>query len=438
MSPPPLDGVRILDLTMGWAGPLGTLLFADLGAEVIKIEGPGRMDWWRGGSVSQPNPDMSDLELKMWERSPVFSGVNRNKLELVVDMKRPEGKALFERLVTVSDAVVESFSPRVLTSWNLGYDRLRELNERIILMSLPAVGSDGPWSHYVGYASTTEATAGLPALCGYEGAGPILQTPSIADPLAGLNGAVALALALYDRDVTGLGQRVEVAHLEAAVPLIGEAFMDYVLNERIRERHGNGDPTVAPNGCFPCQGDDRWVVVCVDTDEEWSRLCGVIGDPALVADTRFRTRDGRVRHVSEVEAAVARWTSQRTPREAMEPLQRAGVTAAAVNNEADLLDDPQVVATEGFAQIEREFVGTHPYPNITVKLSETPGEIRRPAPLFGEDNGYVLRDVLGLDEAEIEGLYADGVVADEPNAAGWARLSAFSGQLQRHLETPSS
>ncbi|MFN8224781.1 MAG: CoA transferase [Gaiellales bacterium] len=434
----PLAGTRIVDLTMGWAGPLGTLLFADLGAEVIKLEGPGRLDWWRGGSVSQPNPDMSDLEQKMWERSPVFSGVNRNKRELVVDMKTDAGKALFEKLVAASDAVVESFSPRVLQGWGLGYERLRELNEQIILMSLPAVGSDGPWSHYVGYASTTEALAGLPALCGYEGEGPILQTPSIADPLAGLNGAVALMMALLERDLTGRGQRIEVAHLEAAVPLIGEAFMDYVMNQRVRERCGNGDPTIAPNGCFPCAGDDRWVVICVETDDDWQRLCRVIGDDALAADSRFATRPGRVANVAEVEAAVVRWTSTRAPREAMAALQAAGVIAAALNNEADLLDDPQVIAAEGFARIERDYVGTHPYPNITVKLSRTPGEIRRPAPLFGEDNLYVLRDVLGLDDAEIERLFVDEVVSDTPSHAGWARLSAFSGQLTRHTPAPSS
>ncbi len=432
-----LEGVRIVDLTMGWAGPLGTLLFADLGAEVIKIEGPGRLDWWRGGSVSSPNPDMSDLEQRMWEQSPVFSGVNRNKRELVVDMKRPEGRALFEQLVTVSDAVVESFSPRVLHGWGLGYERLRELNERIILMSLPAVGSDGPWAHYVGYASTTEAMAGLPALCGYDGGGPILQTPSIADPLAGLNGAVALAMALYDREVTGQGQRIEVAHLEAAIPLIGEAFMDQVLNGRVRERHGNGDPTVAPNGCFPCAGEDRWVVVCVHTDEEWAALAQVVGQPALAADPRFATREARVAHVGEVEAVVAAWTSQRSPREAMDALQAGGVIAAALNNEADLLDDPQVRATGGFATIDRELVGPHPYPGITVRMSETPGEIRRPAPTFGQDNRYVLREVLGLEEPVIQALFAEGVVADEPTHAGWARLSAFSGQLTRH-STPSS
>ena len=230
----------------------------------------------------------------------------------------------------------------MLQSWGLGYERLRELNERIILMSLPAVGSDGPWSHYVGYASTTEAMAGLPALCGYDGDGPILQTPSIADPLAGLNGAVALAMALYDREVTGQGQRIEVAHLEAAIPLIGEAFMDYVMNGRVRERHGNGDPTVAPNGCFPCAGDDRWVVVSVHTDDEWAALAGVIDQPELASDPRFATREARVANVGDVEAIVAAWTSQRSPREAMDALQAGGVIAAALNNEADLLDDPQV------------------------------------------------------------------------------------------------
>jgi crotonobetainyl-CoA:carnitine CoA-transferase CaiB-like acyl-CoA transferase len=432
MSAPPLEGLRIVDLTMGWAGPLGTMLFADFGAEVIKVEGPGRMDWWRGGSVSQPNPDMSDLEERRWEQSPVFCGVNRNKLELVVDLKRDEGRAVFERLVAVSDVVVESFSPRVLPGLGLGYERLREINERIILMSLPAVGSTGPWAHYVGYASTTEAMAGLPALCGHDGGGPILQTPSIADPFAGLNGAVALALALYERERTGEGQRIEVPHLECAVPLIGEALMDFVLNGRIRERHANGDPTLVPNGCYPCLGDDRWVVVCVHTDEEWSRLCAAMGSAELAADPRLENAAGRVEHRAEVDDAVAAWTSARTPHEAMETLQAAGVVAAAVNNEADLLSDPQVAATGGFVDIDRSYAGVHPYPGVTVKMSATPGGIRRPAPLFGEHNTYVLRDVIGLTDEEIEALRAEGVIADVPSESGRARLSAFSGQLTRH------
>ena len=335
--------MRIVDLTMGWAGPLGTLLLADLGAEVIKIEGPGRLDWWRGGSVSSPNPDMSDLEQRMWERSPVFSGVNRNKRELVVDMKRPEGRALFEQLVTVSDAVVESFSPRVLQGWGLGYERLRELNERIILMSLPAVGSDGPWSHYVGYASTTEAMAGLPALCGYDGDGPILQTPSIADPLAGLNGAVALAMALYDREVTGPGAahrgrapggrhpadrrglhglRHERARARAARQRRSDGRAERLLPLRRRRSLGRGLRRHATTSGPALAGVDR---------PAGARL-----------DARFATREARVANVGEVEAIVAAWTSQRSPREAMDALQAGGVIAAALNNEADLLDDPQV------------------------------------------------------------------------------------------------
>ncbi len=427
----PLEGLRILDLTMGWAGPLCTLQLADLGAEVIKIEGPNRMDWWRSGSVSQPNPDMSDLEERRWEQSPVFNGVNRNKRELVLDLKSERGLELFAELVAVSDVVVESFSPRVLRSWGLGWERLQELNERLILLSLPAVGQVGPWSHYVGYASTTEALSGLPALCGYEGEGPILQTPSIADPLAGLNGAAALALALLERERSGRGQRIEVAHVECLVPLIGEALMDWALNRRVRERHAAGDVSFAPNGVYPCAGDDRWVVVSAADDGDWDRLCRVIGR----RDLAVLDAAERVARRVEVDEAIAAWTSERPPRAAMQALQEAGVVAAAVNSEADLLDDPQVAATAGFVTIDGPYVGPHPYPNVTVKLSATPGRVWRAAPQFGEDNEHVLREVLGLSADETAELQAAGVIADVPSAAARARLSAFGGQLQRHAQT---
>jgi crotonobetainyl-CoA:carnitine CoA-transferase CaiB-like acyl-CoA transferase len=375
---------------------------------------------------------MSDVNDRTWERSAVFSGVNRNKRSLVLDMKHDRGREVFARLVAASDVVVESFSPGVVERWGFGYERLRELNERIILLSLPAAGSDGPWSHYVGYASTTEALAGLPALCGYAGGSPILQTPSIADPVAGLNGAAALAMALYEREVTGRGQAIEVAHLEAMTPLVGEALIDHALTGAIRERSGTGDTSYAPNGCYRCAGDDRWVVISAREDAEWQALAAAVGRPELADDPRFRRRTDRVANRAVVDEVVEAWTRTQDRRAAMETLQRAGVLAGAVNNEADLLDDPQVQAAGSFVDIDREHVGVHPYPNATLRLDGRRAPVRRPAPLFGEDNRHVLRSILGLDDEEIEQLYADEVVADVPTAAGRARLSSFSGTLTRH------
>jgi crotonobetainyl-CoA:carnitine CoA-transferase CaiB-like acyl-CoA transferase len=407
------DGLRIVDLTMGWAGPLSTMLFADFGAQVIKIEGPQRLDWWRAGSASQPPPDMTDDAGQMWERSPLYCGVNRNKLGVVIDMSQQRGREVFERLVAVSDVVVESFSPRVMAKWGLGYERLAQVNPRIVMMSLPAVGSSGPWAHYVGYASTTEAISGMPALCGYDDM-PIPQGPFVADPLAGLNGAAALAFALYQREETGQGQHIEVAQHEGITPLIGQALMECVMTGRIPVRSSTGDTSFAPNGCYPCAGEDRWVVVSARDDEEWARLCTAIGRADLAAEPELATQAGRARNRAKVDAVVSAWTSRRDRRDAMEILQHAGVIAAAVNNAADLLDDPQVQATEGFVEIDRLIVGRHPYPNVTVKLSRTPGSIRRPSPLYAQDNDFVLRDKLGLPDGEVQELRDRGVVADTP------------------------
>jgi crotonobetainyl-CoA:carnitine CoA-transferase CaiB-like acyl-CoA transferase len=409
-SPSVFEGVRVIDLTMGWAGPLATMLLADYGAEVLKVEGPSRLDWWRSGSAARPTTD-HDTRERSWERSPLFNGVNRNKRSVVIDLNQEQGRALFRGLAVDADVVIESFSPRVMAKWGLTYDVLHEINPGLIMMALPAVGLTGPCAHYVGYASTTEAMAGIAALCG-DPEFPILQSTKVADPLAGLNGAVALAMALYDRQRTGTGRFIEVAHIEAIIPLIGSALMEWVLNGNVRPRCLTGDLTRSPNGAYRTSGDDRWVVICVDDDDAWLRLCAAMRRPELADDPRFRDASARVAHRATVDALVTSWTEQYDGRDVMERLQRADVLAATVNNAADLLVDPQ--AASGFEMIEHPVTGTHPYPRVTVQLSATPGAIRRHAPLFGEDNDYVLRDVLGLDDGEIAALRESGAIADEP------------------------
>lgn len=405
--------LKIVDLTMGWAGPLATMIFADFGAEVVKIEGPGRLDWWRAGSVSRLPADYSKRDQRNWERSSLFNGVNRNKYDVVLDMGDERGRTIFRRLVARADVVVESFTPRVMRNWGLDYESLREINPRIIMMSLPGVGLVGPWSHYVGYASTTEAMSGMPALCGYDG-GPRLQTPFIADPVGGLNGAAALSLALYHRELTGEGQRIEVAQFEGMIPLIGTAMMDYAMNQRVWDRVGNGDNSFAPNGAFPCAGADRWVVVCAKTDDEWRNLCSAIGREDLLHDPSLASIRSRSANADRINEAVGAWTLQRNPREAMEVLQSWEVLAGAVNTAADLLDDPQVAAAGSFTDIDHPVVGPHPYPNITVHLSENPGEVRLPSPTFGEHNDYVFGDLLGIGPVELNELRESGIVADLP------------------------
>jgi crotonobetainyl-CoA:carnitine CoA-transferase CaiB-like acyl-CoA transferase len=405
---PVFDGVRIVDLTMGWAGPLATMLFADFGAEVIKIEGPAHIDWWRKGSASRPSVTM-DYQSRMWERSPLFNGVNRNKRGICLDLTSEQGRALLLRLVEVSDVLVESFAPRVLRGWGCDYQALSRRNPRLIMMSLPAVGAVGPWSSYVGYASNTEALSGMTSLCGDDG-GPMLQSPFIADPVAGLNGAAALAMALYHRELTGEGQFVEVAQVESIIPFLGDALMEFAMNNRELPRSSPGRPP--PYGCFPARGDDRWVAICVTADAQWTRLCQLMSRQDLLADARLCTEAGRQAHGQRVWQAVAAWTTHRDAEEIAALLTGGGIAAMPVRSAAEALQPLREVGC--LVDVEHPAAGRHPYPGVTVRMSRTPGRIRSPAPLFGQHNDEVLRSLLGLGEVELADLRARRVVTDLP------------------------
>jgi crotonobetainyl-CoA:carnitine CoA-transferase CaiB-like acyl-CoA transferase len=402
------DGLRIVDLTMGWAGPLATMLFADFGAEVIKIEGPSRIDWWRKGSASRPSVKL-DHQTRLWEQSPLFNGVNRNKRGVSIDMSQPHGRELLFRLAEVSDVLVESFAPRVLPGWGCGYDAMRQRNPRLIMMSLPAIGVTGPWSSYVGYASTTEALSGMTSLCGDED-GPLLQSPFIADPIAGLNGAAALAMALYHREVTGEGQYVEVAQIEGLIPFLGDALMEFGLNERELPPSSSGRPP--PYGCYPARGDDRWIVICVTSDAQWASLCSLIGRPDLLADSGLSSGAGRLASSQLVDEAVAAWTATLDSDQMAEELAGCGIAASPVRTAASALGPMR--AAGYLIDVSHPEAGPHPYPGITVRMSETAGTVRTPAPLFGQDNDYVFGMLLGLSGDELADLRARRVVTDLP------------------------
>ena len=400
-------GLRIVDLTMGWAGPLATMMFADFGAEVIKIEGPGHIDWWRKGSASRPSVPM-DYQTRLWEHSPIFNGVNRNKRGISLDLSTEAGRAVLLRLVEVSDVLVESFAPRVLPGWGCGYEELRQRNPRLIMMSLPAIGTTGPWSSYIGYASTTEALSGMTSLCG-DSTGPILQSPFIADPIGGLNGAAALAMALYHRELTGEGQFVEVAQVEGLIPFLGDALMEFALNQRELPRSATGRPP--PYGCFPCRGSDQWAAIGVCTDAQWAQLCALMDRQDLLADPALGCA-GRAAHRELVGQAVADWTSAGDAEQIASLLTRHGIPATPVRNAARAL---RPMREAGFlVDVSHPSAGPHPYPGVTVRMSRTPGRIRSPAPQFGQHTGEVLRAVLGMSDGELASLRAARVVTDLP------------------------
>ncbi len=413
----PLSGVRVLDLTRVWSGPLCTRILADFGAEVIKVEhrasrGPAAVpDSYARASGFYPGGQAGQ---RPWNRHGFFNEMNRNKLSLTLDLACPDGRALFLRLVSISDAVVENFSPRVLRNLGLDYPRLREVRDDIVLVSLPAYGLQGSYCHRVAYGTNLETEAGLSALMGYPDGGPQRLGAAITDPIAGVMGAAAALMALLRRRQTGEGCHVEVSQLEAAVNFVGQALVAFQLWQQEAPRLGNAHPWRAPQGCYPCRGQDRWLVISVGSDREWEGLCAAMGRPELALDPRFATFSARWQHRRELDEAIALWTQGLDAHQAMAALQEAGVPAAAVLDGADLARDDHLHARGFYVSLRHPDAGRHSYPGQPIRLSRTPASFRSDAPCLGEHNRYVLQGLLGLSDEELERLEAAGIIGERP------------------------
>lgn len=405
----PLAGVRIVDLTMYWAGPLATRLAADLGAEVIKVEAIQRLDGWRGTflKASYERP---------YEASPVFNGVNCNKLGITLNLAAPRGLELAKRLVAQSNAVVENYSPRVLGQLGLSYETLRAIRPEIVLLSMSGFGATGPWRDYVAYAATVECLSGIAWLTGYKNGPPMLGGASIGDPISGLNGAVALLMALLYQQRTGRGLAIDLSQIEAAICLLGDAVLDYTVNGRVSERTGNDHPAIAPHGIFRTAGEDDWIAITAATDAQWRSLCAVLDRPALTEDPRFATGLARWHNREALHAIIGKAVRDADQMDLMHRLQAAGVPAAAVLNGIQLEADPRLAHRQFFTPLDRAFVGTHAQPASGLRLGDRTLGARTPAPTLGEHNDLVLSGLLGLSRDEIESLAAEGIIGMAPAA----------------------
>ena len=281
----PLDGVRIIDLTMGWAGPLATRQLADLGAEVIKVEGRAYPDWWRGSDYSEAA--MAD---RLHEKTLYFQFVNRNKTGITLDLTQSEGADLLRRLVRTADAVVENYAQDVLPRLGLHHDGLRAERPDLVTVSMPAYGSNTAWAELRGYGSTLEHGSGLPTVTGFEGAPPTMNHVAYGDPIGGLNACAAVLAALLHRKRTGEGQFVDLSQVECLFPLVAPWLIEQVVTGKVGPRLGARHPQYVPHGVFPCDGDDAWIVVAVTDDKAWAALCAVIERPDLPPIRRWRPR----------------------------------------------------------------------------------------------------------------------------------------------------
>lgn len=390
----------MIDFSHIAAGPYATLQLGYFGAEVVKIESKHRLDGWR---VRDGNADI--------EASRPFADHNKNKRSLTLNLKAPAGVELAKRLVGISDVVVENFSYGVMDRLGVGYDSLRAVKPDLIMASLQGLGSTGSRRDWVTWGAVLMPFSGLTHLWNLADAPePVGSQTSYPDYVAALHAALAIMAALVHRDRTGEGRFIDLSQAEVTASLVGPAYMEYLVNGREPLPTGNSRPGHAPYGCYRCAGEDQWCSIAVTTDLEWRSFCDAIGRTELASAPPFATLRSRLAHRMELDALVSEWTRERSPREVMERLQAVGVPAGMVATGGDLLEDPHLAARGFLIETGHPRLGPLPLPGIAGKLSETPGSVWRHAPLLGQDNDYVLAEVLGLAPAERRRLVESGVV----------------------------
>jgi len=404
----PLAGLRIIEITANWAGPISGRHFADLGADVIKIE-------------LQTKPATraliyvaDDLWPEHYHRSGYFNKLNRNKRAICLDLSKPRGREVFLRLAEKADAVIENNAARVMGQLGLAHEALREANPGIIMCSMSGYGSTGPERDYSAYGSNIETASGLASLLGY-GPGEYFGTGSFyADPVTGNHGAVAVLAALHARRETGRGQWIDMALLEAVSPFFAQQFLDYTVSGRVPEPIGNRAHDCAPQGIYQTAGSDCWVAITVRDEHDFAGLGSVIGREDLAGDDGLQAVEGRRARHDELDEAIRAWAMMRDHLRASEELQAVGVPAAPVMPNWEIFSDNHLNDRGFFVQVRHPHAGTHGFPGFPWRFQYTRPAIWRNAPLFAQHNQEVFTGLLGLSEAEVQALYAEGVTADHP------------------------
>jgi crotonobetainyl-CoA:carnitine CoA-transferase CaiB-like acyl-CoA transferase len=385
----PLEGIRILDLTHSWAAPHATRILSDFGAEVIRIEYPNRLCMLRGGK----------LEGEMYNKHPMWFQVSRNKLSVTLDFKIEEELEYFRELVKISDVVVDNARAGVMKRLGLDYKSLQRIKSEIIAVSMPAYGGNGPYAENAAYGGVMEAMGGILNLTGYIAGDKPVRIKEL-DVMNGLVGAAATMTALLHRQQTGEGQWVDVSQFEGCIHAsIGEQLLEASALGTQSQPRGNRHAFYAPQGCYPCRGEDKWLTVTIRSDSEWAMFCELIGQENWAEEAEFATAGLRRENHDQLDMLIKEETSSWDQLELMGLLQAEGLCAAAVLNVADLCNDPHLNERRYFVQAEDGSDGL--FPGIPIRLSETPGSIRWPGPNLGAHNRKVICDLLGKESAKL-------------------------------------
>nr|WP_297401414.1 CaiB/BaiF CoA-transferase family protein [uncultured Marinobacter sp.] len=403
-----LSHLRVLDLSRVLAGPWAGQILGDLGAEVIKIERPGTGDDTR--SWGPPYLRAADGSVEL---SAYFLAANRNKQSLAIDIAHPEGQALIRKLVAESDVVLENFKVGGLKRYGLDYDSLKRINPRLIYCSITGFGQDGPYANRPGYDFLIQAMGGLMSITGQPdgepGAGPMKVGVALTDIMTGLYATIGVLAALSHRDRTGEGQYVEAALLDVQVACLANQAMNYLTTGTAPVRMGNAHPNIVPYQDFPTA--DGNMVLTIGNDQQFARLCDVLGHPEWAVDECYATNRARVANRRELIPKLRQATVMRSTREWVEILERAGVPCGPVNTLDQVFDDPQVRARGMKQTVTHPELGEVPTVGNPIKLKLTPVAYRTAPPLLGEQSVQILQQVAGLSPNDIEDLKERGVIS---------------------------
>jgi benzylsuccinate CoA-transferase BbsF subunit len=396
-----LEGIRVVELTTGAAGPTVARALCEFGAEVIRCETRLRGDGHRGEDPA------------LWNKRPDFMKLQRGKKSFTVNMQTEKGRALVRELIKKSDVVVENYGLGILEKWGLDYPKLKEINPACILIRVKGMGCTGPHAPDLTYGPNVGNTMGTTYLWNYPGATTATAEPRTQHPdfMGGITGAFAVVLALMARKKTGRGQWIDSAQVEIGASLLGPKYLEYSVNHRDPKPQGNQSLIAAPYGPYPCKGDDRWCVIAIYHQDEWQRFEQLLVKSGLQRDERFATHLGRIRHKEALDEWVSRWTRQQDRYEMMKALQEIGICAAVVQDVEDhFKHDPQYAAAGFLVTMTEPEAGDVVTENVPVRLSETPGKVRGLAPLMGEHTHEIAKGLLDLSDEEIKKLEEEKVL----------------------------
>ncbi len=390
-----LQGLKVIEMGQLIAGPFASKLLGEFGADVIKIEPPG---------VGDP--------LRKWRKIKDGTSLwwhvqSRNKRSLTLDLKQAEAQDIVRKLVSEADVLVENFRPGTLEGWGLGYDALKAINPRLIMLRISGYGQTGPYRDLPGFGVIGEAMGGLRHLSGYPGQAPVRVGISIGDSLSSLYGVIGVLLALQERARSGEGQEIDVALYESVFAMMESLIPEYDAFGYVREPAGSALPGITPSNSYPCN-DGSYVLIAGNGDSIYKRLMNLIGRDDLGNDPRLAQNDGRSQHAELIDGAIAEWTAQRGRDEVIEALKGARVPAGYPYTAADIVQDPHYLARQMIEQVQTS-VGPLKVPGVLPKLSRTPGRIGTGGPQLGEHNDDILAG-LGLSAEQVAGLRERGII----------------------------